>query len=88
MLRLRLQIVGCPRRAIALSDTPLPDCATCEGAGGIESYYDTGEYAGSDWDLCPCWTGHQWLVLPLPRRPRWTRRTAPVRDPWADEPPF
>ncbi|MER7965321.1 hypothetical protein [Streptomyces ardesiacus] len=95
MIRPRLGVVGCPRRALALTDTPRPDCPDCDGTGGIEHPYgdETGEYAGSDWELCPCWTGRRVVLLPLPRRPRWLRRRADYRDPWgpagySDEPPF
>ncbi|MGI5195567.1 hypothetical protein ACQEVY_18265 [Streptomyces sp. CA-288835] len=86
MLRLRIKVIGCPRRALALTDTPAPDCPNCQGAGGTESFYgdyDTGEYAGSDWDLCSCWTGWSLPLLPLPW---WLRRTPPGG--YSNEPPF
>ncbi|MFJ3193749.1 hypothetical protein ACIQKE_36330 [Streptomyces griseoviridis] len=93
MLRLRLQIVHWPRPLLVLADTPRPRCPDCQGDGGIEYPYgdENGDYAGSHWDPCPCWTEQRWPLLPLPRRPRWLRRTAP--DPWgrngySDEPPF
>ncbi|MFE8944020.1 hypothetical protein [Streptomyces sp. NPDC007856] len=91
MIRLRFQVVGYPRRALALTDTPRPDCPECEGIGGIETYYgdyDTGEYAGSDWDPCDCWTEWRIVLFPLPRLPRQLRRRVDYRDPWSDEPPF
>ncbi|MFF5535562.1 hypothetical protein ACFY71_24280 [Streptomyces cinerochromogenes] len=86
MLRLRLKVLGCPRRALALTDTPRPDCPECAGSGAIESFYgdyDTGEYAGSDFDFCDCWTAWSKTLLPLPR---WPRRTPPGG--YSDEPPF
>ncbi|NEY33843.1 hypothetical protein GTU99_16825 [Streptomyces sp. PRKS01-65] len=86
MLRLRLKVINCPRRALALTDTPRPHCPDCQGAGSIESFYgdyDTGEYAGSDFDFCDCWTAWAMPLLPLPR---WTRRTPPGG--YSDEPPF
>ncbi|MGW4442304.1 hypothetical protein [Streptomyces sp. NPDC004682] len=91
MMRLRLQVIGWPRRTLALTDTPRPDCPTCDGEGGIESYYgdyDTGEYAASDWDPCDCVTPWRVVLLPLPRLPRPLRHRAAHRDPWGDEPPF
>ncbi|MFV2117046.1 hypothetical protein ACE14D_00745, partial [Streptomyces sp. Act-28] len=63
------------------------------GHGGHSYDYGdpfTGEYAGTEWDPCPCWDeNRRWTLLPLPRLPR--RRTSP--DPWDpdgynDEPPF
>lgn len=86
MMRLRLQVIHCPRRAVALTDTPLPNCPTCQGAGGIQHDYgdpETGEYAGTHWEPCDCWT--QWcrVLLPLPRR---FRRTPPGS--YSNEPPF
>lgn len=95
MLRLRLQIVHWPRRTLVLADTPRPDCPDCEGDGGFESLYgdENGDYAGSDWDPCACWTEQRWPLLPLPHRPRWMRRRVDHPDPWgragySDEPPF
>ncbi|MBZ9637937.1 hypothetical protein, partial [Streptomyces sp. PSKA30] len=67
------------------------------GIGGIEhdyGDYDTGEYAGTDWEPCPCWTEWRITLLSLPRLPRWPRRRRDAgRDPWAtdgysNEPPF
>ncbi|MEU4109947.1 hypothetical protein [Streptomyces sp. NPDC027717] len=90
-MRLRLQVIDWPRRALTLTDTPRPDCPECDGVGGIESYYgdnETGEYAGSDWDPCDCSTPWCLVLLPLPHRPRWLRRRVDHRDPWSDEPPF
>ncbi|MFI9602738.1 hypothetical protein ACIHCX_23305 [Streptomyces sp. NPDC052043] len=95
--RLRVQLAHWPRRALILTDTPRSDCPICDGVGGIEREYgdyDTGEYAGSDWDPCDCWNeNHRWLLLPLPRLPRWLHRRHRDADPWAlhgysDEPPF
>ncbi|MFE6177838.1 hypothetical protein [Streptomyces sp. NPDC056464] len=86
MLRLRLRVLGCPRRALALTDTPRPDCPDCQGTGGIaHDYggYDTGEYAGTDYEFCPCWTAWSLPLLPLPR---WARRTPPCG--YSSEPPF
>ncbi|MEU6589387.1 hypothetical protein ABZ923_09160 [Streptomyces sp. NPDC046881] len=86
MIRLRIKVVGCPRRALVLTDTPRPDCPDCAGIGGIESFYgdyDTGEYAGSDWEFCDCWTARSWTLLPLPRL---LRRT--WLDCYSTEPPF
>ncbi|MEW1903315.1 hypothetical protein [Streptomyces sp. NPDC086147] len=38
---------------------PHPDCPCCNGAGG-HAYdygdYEIGEYAGTEWDPCPCRT--------------------------------
>ncbi|WP_058046271.1 hypothetical protein [Streptomyces roseifaciens] len=93
MLRLRIQHTTWPRRALVLTDTPRPDCRACGGEGGHEYDYgdEAGEYAGTEWDPCPCWDeNRRWILVPLPRLPR--RRTA-ARDPWAangssDEPPF
>lgn len=94
--RLRLGVVGSPRRALVLTDTPRPDCRNCDGEGGFEYDYGdhNGEYAGTDWEPCVCWNEQRrWLLLPLPRRPRWLRRRGDNRDPWgpaeySDEPPF
>ncbi|MFG3123676.1 hypothetical protein ACGFYO_16905 [Streptomyces sp. NPDC048201] len=90
-MRLRLQVIGYDRRALALADTPRPDCPDCAGAGGIEQDYgdyDTGEYVDTDWYLCDCWTEWRRVLLPLPRLPRLLRRHVAHRDPWSDEPPF
>ncbi|WP_435866924.1 hypothetical protein [Streptomyces xanthochromogenes] len=91
--RLRIQRATWPRPALILTDSPRPGCPQCDGIGGTESFYgdyETGEYAGSDWDPCDCWREHwRWALLPLPRRPLWPRHTNPGPDPWAtDEPPF
>ncbi|WFB08267.1 hypothetical protein LRS74_15300 [Streptomyces sp. LX-29] len=97
MIRLRIQVADWPRRSVVLTGTPLSDCSNCEGLGGIEhdyGDYETGEYAGTDWEPCPCWNeSRRWTLLPLPRRPRWLRRRDHGRDPWgpggdSDEPPF
>ncbi|GAA2883578.1 hypothetical protein [Streptomyces mexicanus] len=87
MLRLRIQLTDWPRRALILTDTPRPHCPQCDGVGGIPHDYGdpaTGEYAGTDWEPCPCWDeNRRWLLLPLPRR---LRRTPPGG--YSDEPPF
>ncbi|WLW58488.1 hypothetical protein [Streptomyces sp. YU58] len=84
MPRLRLAIVGYPRRALVLTDTPRPRCPVCRGAGGIARDYghpETGEYDGTDWEPCTCWNeDRRWLLLPLPRR------TPPGG--YSNEPPF
>ncbi|GGU78935.1 hypothetical protein GCM10010275_12200 [Streptomyces litmocidini] len=84
MLRLRLRVTDWPRRALTLTDTPRPDCPRCDGAGGHAYDYgdpETGEYAGTEWDPCPCWhEDHSWALLPLPRRT--------PRGGYSDEPPF
>ncbi|MGS2588470.1 hypothetical protein [Streptomyces hebeiensis] len=101
-MRLRIRVTDWPatgrrRRTLILTDTPRPDCRNCEGYGGIEhdyGDYETGEYAGTEWEPCPCWNeSRRWTLLPLPRLPRWLRRRSHVPDPWAangysDEPPF
>ncbi|MFH0177211.1 hypothetical protein [Streptomyces cacaoi] len=97
MIRLRLKAIDWPRRALALTDTPHPDCPDCGGEGWIAYDYgdEYGEYADTGWDPCDCWDDTRHLVLlPLPRLPRWLRRrTNDGRDPWApagysNEPPF
>ncbi|GAA0647834.1 hypothetical protein GCM10009548_11560 [Streptomyces malaysiensis subsp. malaysiensis] len=97
MIRLRIQRATWPGRALILTDTPRPDCRNCDGEGGTEydyGDYETGEYAGTDWEPCPCWNeNRRWTLLPLPHLPRWLRRRDTSRDPWAtsgysDEPPF
>ncbi|MDX2680846.1 hypothetical protein [Streptomyces soliscabiei] len=97
MLRLRIWLTALPRNALILTDTPRPDCRTCEGVGGIEhdyGDYETGEWAGTEWEFCSCWTPWAVTLLPLPRRPRWLRRRRDAGgDPWgpvgySDEPPF
>ncbi|MEV5142891.1 hypothetical protein AB0L14_00255 [Streptomyces sp. NPDC052727] len=93
MLRLRIQLIDWPRRALILADTPRPHCPQCGGEGGTNRDYGdpvTGEYAGTEWEPCHCWDGTRWLLLPLPRLPR---RRDPGCDPWApdgysNEPPF
>ncbi|MFD8279321.1 hypothetical protein ACFV47_08950 [Streptomyces solisilvae] len=96
MLRLRIQRTALPRNALVLADTPDPDCRNCEGVGGIpHDYgdYETGEYAGTDWEPCECWSQWRMLLLPLPRLPRWLHRRSSGSDPWgpsgySNEPPF
>jgi hypothetical protein len=95
MPRLRIRLTDWPRRALILTDTPRPDCPDCDGEGGRTYDYgdpETGEYAGTEWDPCPCWNEHrQWTLIPLPRLPHHRRHRQ--GDPWAanahsDEPPF
>ncbi|MEV5843162.1 hypothetical protein AB0M32_14460 [Streptomyces sp. NPDC051985] len=94
--RLRLQITGWSRRVLVLTDTPRPGCPHCDGDGGIGHDYgdENGEYAGTEWEPCPCWNeNRRWRLLPLPRRPRQLRRCDGSRGPWdragySDEPPF
>ncbi|MEK2475544.1 hypothetical protein [Streptomyces noursei] len=97
MIRLRIQVAHWPRPSLVLTDTPRPDCRDCHGDGGIEREYghpETGEYDGSDWEPCHCWSeNRRWFLMPLPRRPRWLRRRDAGRDPWgpsgySNEPPF
>ncbi|CAL9294181.1 hypothetical protein [Streptomyces sp. SudanB25_2051] len=92
-MRPRIRKTTWPRPALILTDTPRLDCPYCRGEGGYHHDYGdpfTGEYAGTEWEPCPCWNDNRrWTLLPLPRLPR--RRTGP--DPWApggysDEPPF
>ncbi|MEV6328527.1 hypothetical protein [Streptomyces sp. NPDC051909] len=92
-MRLRINQTTWPHPALILTDTPRPDCPDCQGEGG-RAYdygdYETGEYAGTDWDPCPCWGENcRWTLLPLFRLPR---RRQPHVDPWgsgySDEPPF
>ncbi|WP_328895249.1 hypothetical protein [Streptomyces sp. NBC_00236] len=83
MIRLRFQLTGWDRRTLVLTDTPRPDCPDCDGTGGFAYDYGdhTGEYAGTEWDPCPCWNeDRRWTLLTLPRRT--------ARDPWSNEPPF
>ncbi|SES47099.1 hypothetical protein SAMN04487983_106244 [Streptomyces sp. yr375] len=95
MIRLRIRVTGWTRRTLILTDTPAPDCPDCAGDGGTEYDYGdhTGEYAGTEWEPCPCWTEWRMVLLPLPRLPRWLRRRDDGRDPWgpdgySSEPPF
>ncbi|MFB7517432.1 hypothetical protein [Streptomyces sp. NPDC056144] len=86
-MRLRIHWTTWPRPALVLTDTPRPDCTCCDGDGGHNyNYgdYETGEYAGTDWDPCNCWDDtRRWTLLPLPRL---TRRQG--RGGYSDEPPF
>ncbi|MEU8823648.1 hypothetical protein [Streptomyces sp. NPDC048636] len=89
MPRLRIQRTGWSRRVLVLTDTPRPDCPDCDRDGGTAHDYGdhTGEYAGTDWEPCPCWDEtRRWTLLTLPHRPRWLRRQRPDVDPWADAP--
>ncbi|MFJ9848937.1 hypothetical protein [Streptomyces sp. NPDC101150] len=94
MLRLRFEVIGWTRRVLVLTDTPRPDCPDCQGDGGTAHDYGdhNGEYAGTEWEPCPCWDeDRRWLLTPLPRMS--LRRRGPDRDPWgpgsySDEPPF
>lgn len=95
MIRLRLKVIDWPHRALAIVDTPRPDCPDCDGEGGHEYDYGdhNGEYAGTEWDPCPCWNEWRMVLMPLPRLPRWLHRRGNDRDPWApdgysNEPPF
>ncbi|QNP70839.1 hypothetical protein IAG44_16285 [Streptomyces roseirectus] len=85
MIRLRIRIVGGPRRALALTDTPRRDCPDCHGTGSIEDAFvdEFGEYAGSNWWFCDCQSDWTLPLLPLPR---WPRRRP--RGGYSDEPPF
>ncbi|MGW4687704.1 hypothetical protein ACWEPM_22775 [Streptomyces sp. NPDC004244] len=90
MFRIRIRHITWPRRALILTDTPNPNCPDCRGGGGFNhdyGDYETGEYAGTEWEPCPCWDeDRHWVLLPLPL-PRLRRRQASP-DPWGDEPPF
>lgn len=58
MLRLRIRLTNWPRRALILTPTPRPHCLSCHGAGGAKRDFGdpaTGEYAGTEWEPCPCW---------------------------------
>ncbi|WP_327384446.1 MULTISPECIES: hypothetical protein [unclassified Streptomyces] len=92
-MRPRIHRITWPRPALVLTDTPDPDCTVCRGEGGQNcdyGDYETGEYAGTEWEPCHCWDEtRRWVLIPLLRLPR-RRRTSP--DPWAsahnNEPPF
>ncbi|WP_329196259.1 MULTISPECIES: hypothetical protein [unclassified Streptomyces] len=92
-MRLRIHRSNWPRLALVLTDTPRPDCPDCQGIGGHNrdyGDYSTGEYAGTEWDPCPCWEEtRRWVLLPLPRRLSW-RGTSPQPQAgaYSDEPPF
>ncbi|TXJ82077.1 hypothetical protein E2C11_10125 [Streptomyces lavendulae] len=82
-MRLRIRVTNRPRRALALIDTPRPDCPLCHGTGGHAWEYTTpdGEYDGSDFEPCTCWNDTWHLtLLPLPHR------TPPGG--YSNEPPF
>ena len=83
--RLRLQLTGWAHRTLILAEAPRPNCPDCGGGDGGQEYDwgdgDTGEYAGTDWDPCPCWNeARRWVLLRLPRR------TPPGG--YSNEPPF
>ncbi|MET9056748.1 hypothetical protein ABZX99_02875 [Streptomyces antibioticus] len=83
MIRLRIKVIDWPRRALALTDTPRPNCPNCRGEGGNAhvSVDANGEYDGTDWYPCDCWDENRRLILlPLPRH------TPPGG--YSDEPPF
>lgn len=92
-MRPRLTCTTWPRPAVVLTDTPRPRCPDCRGEGGHAYDYGdhNGEYAGTDWEPCPCWDDtRRWTLLPLPRLRRLSARW---RDPrgtggYSDEPPF
>ncbi|GAB7109296.1 hypothetical protein JCM4814A_76100 [Streptomyces phaeofaciens JCM 4814] len=89
-MRLRIRVTHWPRRALVLTDTPHPRCPNCQGEGGTEQHYGdhTGEYAGTDWDVCPCWNDTRRLVL-LPLRRRRTDDGAPWAPAgYSDKAPF
>ncbi|MGW1517570.1 hypothetical protein [Streptomyces sp. NPDC002287] len=92
MPRYRIQLRDWSRRALILTDTPNPHCPDCQGEGGHNrdyGDYDPGEYAGTEWEPCPCWDENRhWVLFTLPRLPR---RRRPGADPWggySDDPPF
>ncbi len=85
MMRIRLRVLGCPRRTLALIDTARPACPNCRGTGGIAHDYghpETGEYEGTHWEPCPCSTLWALPLLPLPACLRRTPRG------YSNEPPF
>ncbi|MGW3488355.1 hypothetical protein [Streptomyces sp. NPDC001054] len=89
-MRLRLRVETWPPRALVLTDTPRPACRACAGFGEIPHDYgdEDGEYAGTDFEPCPCWNSRRRTVLlRLPRR-RFHLRRRPYVDPWADNSPF
>ncbi|WP_433340587.1 hypothetical protein [Streptomyces sp. CA-253872] len=73
--RLRLTVLYCPRRALALRDTPRPDCPQCAGEGFSRDGYLTGPgvYVQTAYATCTCWDMNRCRVLlPLPHLP-WRR---------------
>ncbi|MFJ5553133.1 hypothetical protein [Streptomyces sp. NPDC093225] len=86
-MRLRIRLSD-DRRTVVLTDTPHPQCPNCEGEGGFTYDYgdpETGEYAGTEWDLCPCWDStRRWPLLRLPRR----LTSGATSHGYSDEPPF
>ncbi|WP_030717397.1 hypothetical protein [Streptomyces sp. NRRL F-2580] len=92
-MRFRIHRTKWPRPALVLTDTPRPDCPDCQGIGGHNhdyGDYSTGEYAGTEWEPCPCWDEtRRWILLPLPhRRDRHTTSPDPRAGAYSDEPPF
>ena len=69
MARLRIGRTTWPRRALVLTDTPRPNCRTCQGEGHRDYGPDeTDEYGGTDGEPCPCWDEtRRRTLLPLPR---------------------
>ncbi|MGW8378430.1 hypothetical protein [Streptomyces sp. ODS28] len=89
MARLRILYTDC-RPGLVLTDTPRPNCWACGGEGGHWRDYgdpETGEYAGTEWDPCPCWDDTRVrTLLPLPRiRLPWRKHNS---GGYSDEPPF
>ncbi|WP_236243859.1 hypothetical protein [Streptomyces sp. CC210A] len=89
-MRPRIRTTAWPRRALILTDTPRLDCPGCRGGHNHDYGDEHGEYAGTEWEPCPCWDeDRRWILLPLPYLSR-RRRTSP--DPWgggySNEPPF
>ncbi|MFD7101898.1 hypothetical protein [Streptomyces celluloflavus] len=88
-MRLRLQYTDWPRPALAVTDTPRPNCPGGGGEGGFHEDYgdESGEYAGTHEWPCPCWTGRRWRLTPVPRSiaRRWLGWHAPE---YSAEPPF
>ncbi|MFD5114857.1 hypothetical protein ACFWNG_21480 [Streptomyces sp. NPDC058391] len=91
-MRLRIQHTTWTRRALILTDTPRPNCWACHGEGGHSHDYgdETGEYAGTDWEPCPCWNeNRRWVLLPLPHLPRRRNHSDPqATNGYSNEPPF
>ncbi|MFF6872082.1 hypothetical protein [Streptomyces sp. NPDC012450] len=78
MPRLRITLTHWPRRALALVDTPHPDCPDCDGEGFNAYGYGDDE---PEWGPCHCWDHTRVrILLPLPSR------NSPAD--YSDEPPF